>query len=164
MRWESEYCAQHPEVHFENQLHGASAVMAGLYNGVADVALMGREIWPVETMAYQWVYQQQPFGIDRCYRSDCTLQVRLFTPVVIVNAKNPLASISLSQLDAIYGSEHRVAPANIRDVGPTLALKAHGQRNRYTLMDSEGKTHSACISVAMLCAPISSPTLIAIWA
>jgi len=34
-----------------------------------------------------------------------------------VNAKNPLASISLSQLDAIYGSGHRAAPANIRTWG-----------------------------------------------
>jgi phosphate transport system substrate-binding protein len=121
MRWESEYCAQHPEVHFENQLHGASAVMAGLYNGVADVALMGREIWPVETMAYQWVYQQQPFGIVVA-TAGLHAPGQLFTPVVIVNAKNPLASISLSQLDAIYGSEHRVAPANIRTWGQ-LGLK-----------------------------------------
>src|SRR5437016_636388 len=63
LRWESEYSKLHPGVRFDNQLHGAAAVMAGLYDGVADVALMGRELWPVETMAYRWVYQQQPFGV-----------------------------------------------------------------------------------------------------
>ena len=114
--WEAEYRALHPEVGFENQFHGAAAVMAGLYNGVADVVLMGREIWPVETMAYQWVYQQQPFGVIVA-TAGLHAPGQLFTPVVIVNANNPLASISLSQLDAIYGSEHRAAPANIRTWG-----------------------------------------------
>jgi phosphate transport system substrate-binding protein len=115
-RWESEYSKLHPEVRFDNQLHGAAAVMAGLYDGVADVAIMGREIWPVETMAYRWVYQQQPFGVIVA-TAGLHAPGQLFTPVVIVNAKNPLTSISLSQLDAIYGSEHRAAPANIRTWG-----------------------------------------------
>jgi phosphate transport system substrate-binding protein len=114
--WEAEYRNLHPEVRFENRMHGASAVMAGLYDGVADVALMGREIWPVETMAYQWVYQQQPFGV-LVATAGLHAPGQLFTPVVIVNSKNPLDSISLSQLDAIYGSEHRAAPANIRTWG-----------------------------------------------
>ena len=114
--WEGEYRNLHPEVRFENTLHGASAVMAGLYNGVADVALMGREIWPVETMAYQWVYQQPAFGVIVA-TAGLHAPGQLFTPVVIVNAKNPIDSISLSQLDAIYGSDHRAAPANIRTWG-----------------------------------------------
>jgi phosphate transport system substrate-binding protein len=114
--WEGDYRNLHPEVRFENTLHGASAVMAGLYNGVADVALMGREIWPVETMAYQWVYQQPAFGVIVA-TAGLHAPGQLFTPVVIVNAKNPIDSISLSQLDAIYGSDHRAAPANIRTWG-----------------------------------------------
>jgi phosphate transport system substrate-binding protein len=116
LRWETAYHDLHPEVRFENQLHGAAAVMAGIYNGVADIALMGREIWPVETMAYQWVYQQQPFGLIVA-TAGLHAPGQLFTPVVLVNSKNPLGAISLSQLDAIYGSEHRAAPANIRTWG-----------------------------------------------
>src|SRR5207302_5220086 len=50
LQWENGYQAHHPEVRFHNEFHGAAAVMAGLYDGVGDVALMGREIWPVETM------------------------------------------------------------------------------------------------------------------
>jgi phosphate transport system substrate-binding protein len=116
LRWEAEYQRLHPEIRFDNQLHGASAVMAGLYDGVADVALMGREIWPVETMAYRWVYQQPAFGVTVA-TAGLHAPGQLFTPVVIVNAANPLRSISLSQMDAIYGSEHRAAPANIRTWG-----------------------------------------------
>lgn len=116
LRWEAEYQLQHPDIRFDNQLHGASAVMAGLYDGVADVALMGREIWPVETMAYRWVYQQPAFGVTVA-TAGLHAPGQLFTPVVIVNAANPLRSISLEQMDAIYGSEHRAAPANIRTWG-----------------------------------------------
>jgi phosphate transport system substrate-binding protein len=123
LRWEREYDKSHPEVRFDNQLHGAAAVMAGLYNGVADVALMGREIWPVDTMAYQWVYQQQPFGVIVA-TAGLHAPGQLFSPVVIVNARNPLSAISLSQLDAIYGSEHRAAPANIRTWGELGATGA----------------------------------------
>jgi len=115
-RWESAYTGLHPEIQFHNELHGAATVMAGLYNGVGDVAVMGREIWPVETMAYRWVYQQVPFGVIVA-TAGLHGPGQLFSPVVIVNAKNPLRTISLSQLDAIYGSEHRTAPRNIRTWG-----------------------------------------------
>ena len=116
LRWESAYRKIHPEVRFENQLHSPATVMAGLYNGVADIALMGREIWPVETMAYRWVFQQPAFGVAVA-TAGLNGPGQSFTPVIIVNAKNPITSISLSQLDAIYGSEHRAAPANIRTWG-----------------------------------------------
>jgi phosphate transport system substrate-binding protein len=120
-RWESAYHALHPEVRFHNEFHGAAAIMAGLYNGVGDLAFMGREIWPVETMAYQWVYQQQPFGV-MVATAGLRAPGQLFTPVILVNSKNPIASITLSQLNAIFGSEHRAAPANIRTWGE-LGLK-----------------------------------------
>jgi phosphate transport system substrate-binding protein len=116
LRWEAAYQKRHPEIRFENQLHGPAAVMAGLYDGVADFALMGREIWPVEAMAYRWVYQQQPFGV-MVSTSGLNAPDQAFTPVVIVNAKNPLTSISLGQLDGIYGGAHLAAPANIRTWG-----------------------------------------------
>jgi phosphate transport system substrate-binding protein len=116
LRWESAYRKIHPEIRFENQLHSPATVMAGLYNGVADVALMGREIWPVETMAYRWVFQQPAFGVVVA-TAGLDGPGQSFTPVIVVNAKNPITSISLSQLDAIYGSEHRAAPANIRTWG-----------------------------------------------
>jgi phosphate transport system substrate-binding protein len=121
LRWESAYQKIHPEIRFENQLHSPAAVMAGLYNGVADIAMMGREIWPVETMAYRWVFQQSPFGVAVA-TAGLNGPGQSFTPVIVVNARNPIASISLNQLDAIYGSEHRAAPANIRiwgDLGLT---------------------------------------------
>jgi phosphate transport system substrate-binding protein len=37
-----------------------------------------------------------------------------YTPVVIVNRSNPLREISIAQLDAIFGCQHKAAPANLR--------------------------------------------------
>jgi phosphate transport system substrate-binding protein len=116
LRWEAAYTRDHPGVHFTNTLHGPASAMAGLYNGVADLVVMGREIWPVDTMAYHWVFQHQPWGLT-VVTSGLNAPAQAFTPVVIVSAKNPLQSITLAQLDAIYGSEHRAAPANARTWG-----------------------------------------------
>lgn len=116
LQWEDGFTAEHPGARFINTFHGHAALMSGLYNGVADLVLMGRDIWPVETMAYRWVYQRQPFGVVVA-TADLDAPGQAFTPVVIVNAKNPIGSITLSQLDAVYGSEHRNAPANIRTWG-----------------------------------------------
>jgi phosphate transport system substrate-binding protein len=116
LRWETGYTKDHPEVHFSNTLNGPASAMAGLYNGVADIVVMGRELWPVDTMAYHWVFQRQPFGIT-VVTAGLDAPAQAFTPVVIVNRKNPLTAISLAQLDAIYGSEHRAAAANARTWG-----------------------------------------------
>ena len=116
LRWEAEYTRQHPNVQFTNAWHGAAAVPAGLYDGVADIAVLGREWWPVDNMAFHWVYQYAPFGVEVASASS-RAPPPSFTPVVIVNAANPLHSITLAQLDAVFGTQHRRAPGNARTWG-----------------------------------------------
>lgn len=116
LRWEGDYSRQHPGVQFKNVWHGAAAVPAGLYDGVADIAVLGREWWPVDNMAFHWVYQYAPFGIEVASASSHAPRPS-FTPVVIVNAANPLQSITLEQLDAVFGAQHRRAPGNARTWG-----------------------------------------------
>ena len=113
LRWESVYSREHPEVRFQNVFHGAAAAPAGLYDGVADIVVMGREWWPVDNMAFHWVYQYAPFGVG-IVAAGTMAPKPSFTPVVIVNAENPLRAISLAQLDAVFGCEHKAAPANVR--------------------------------------------------
>jgi phosphate transport system substrate-binding protein len=112
-KWERGFGKDHPEVHFTTELHGPDTAMAGLYNGVAEIAVMGRELWPVETMAFRWVFQYLPFGVEV---ATCSLTGpgQSFSPVVMVNAANPLSQITLQQLDGIYGSEHRRGGKNLR--------------------------------------------------
>lgn len=112
-RWEAKYAAEHPGVKFANVFHGAAAVPAGLYNNAADVVVMGREFWPVDSMAFHWVFQYAPFGVE-VIATTPNAPTPSFTPVVIVNKANPMQAISVAQLDAVFGSEHTQAPANVR--------------------------------------------------
>ncbi len=116
MRWETAFQREHPGAHFENAFHGAAAVPAGLYDGVADIAVMGREWWPVDNMAFHWVYHYAPFSVD-VVAAGATAPRASFTPVVIVNAANPLRKISTAELDAVFGSLHKQAPQNVRTWG-----------------------------------------------
>lgn len=116
MRWESAFERGHAGVHFENTFHGAAAISAGLYDGVADIAVMGREWWPVDNMAFHWVYQYAPFAVD-VVAAGATAPRASFTPVVIVNAANPMQKISIAELDAAFGSLHKQAPGNVRTWG-----------------------------------------------
>src|SRR5689334_11934289 len=50
--WQRGFAKYQPGVHFENHLNGALAAIAGIYTGVADIAI-SREIWPVEAMAFE---------------------------------------------------------------------------------------------------------------
>lgn len=116
MRWETAFQREHTGAHFENTFHGAAAVPAGLYDGVADIAVMGREWWPVDNMAFHWVYQYAPFAVN-VVSASATAPRASFTPVVIVNATNPLRKISTAELDAVFGSLHKQARQNIRTWG-----------------------------------------------
>jgi phosphate transport system substrate-binding protein len=127
-RWEAAYEREHPGVRFANAFHGAAAVPAGLYDGVADIAVMGREWWPVDNMAFHWVYRYAPFGVE-VVATAATAPRPSYTPVVIVNRANPLREISMAQLDAVFGCQHKAAAANVRVwgelgmVGPMAAKK-----------------------------------------
>lgn len=116
LRWEGDYTRQHPDAQFTNAWHGAAAVPAGLYDGVADIAVLGREWWPVDNMAFHWVYQYAPFAVAVAAASSHAPRPS-FTPVIIVNAANPLRLITLAQLDAVFGTQHRRAPGNARTWG-----------------------------------------------
>ena len=127
-RWEAGFERTHPGVHFANTFHGAAAAPAGLYDGIADIAVLGREWWPVDNMAFHWVFQYAPFGVN-VVATGTRAPAPSFTPVVIVNIANPIRQISLEQLDAVFGAQHLAAPANVRvwrelGVGGELADQA----------------------------------------
>src|SRR5215831_13425947 len=63
-RWQADFQKQHPSVRFETRLLGTGTGMAGLYSGVADIALLGREATSSEVMAFEWVFRYKPMGIE----------------------------------------------------------------------------------------------------
>jgi phosphate transport system substrate-binding protein len=111
--WSQGFKKLHPAVHFEIHLTGSDTGIAALYTDKADLALIGRTPTPVEIQAFEWIYRYKPASVEIATGSlDHPGQSPAL--VVFVHHDNPLASLTLAQLDALFGTEHRFAPADIR--------------------------------------------------
>lgn len=115
--WEAGFRAYHPKARFAVKLYGHESALASLYTDVADVAFVGRELrTTTDNMAFQWVKLYRPTTIEVAnagVKSD-----RLASNLaVFVHRDNPLAGLTLAQLDGIFGAEHRRSPANLRTWG-----------------------------------------------
>jgi len=100
--WEQGFQKHHPEIRFDNELHGTASGIAGLYTGVADLALMGREIWPLETLAFQSVFPWKPLEVEVATGS-YDIPKSTYVLVVYVHKSNPLSKLTLEQLAAAFG-------------------------------------------------------------
>jgi phosphate transport system substrate-binding protein len=114
--WEKAFCQSHPNITFEDKLFGPASAMAGIYTGVADLSWMGHEILTEESMGFEWVYQYKALGVQVATAS-LDKHSNGAALVVFVHRDNPLGQLSLEQLDAIFGSEHRRGSKNIRTWG-----------------------------------------------
>src|SRR5712692_6503225 len=104
-RWENGFRKHHPDVRFETTLQGTGTAIAGLYTGVADLALMGRSVSSTESMAFEWVFRYKPLGVQVSTGS-LAVTGKSYAPVVFVHKDNPLSQLTLAQLDAAFGCEH----------------------------------------------------------
>src|SRR5258706_10752341 len=103
-RWESGFRKFHPGVRFEQWLKGADSGMYGLEMRTADMALMGRPINPYERYGvYEraWVYPVEievaTGSFNRPHKSPAY--------TIFVHKDNPLAKLTVKQLDRIFGAE-----------------------------------------------------------
>ena len=115
-RWSAGFVKSHPGVRIESHLTGSDTGMAALYSSKSDLALIGRSPTASEIQAFEWVFRYKPAqaeiltgSLDRAGRSPAA--------VLFVHRDNPLSSLTLAQVEAIFGTEHRLSPANIRTWG-----------------------------------------------
>lgn len=116
--WEDGFRAHHPQVEFVTRLKGTEAAMAGLYADIADVVFIGREPYRPELRAFEDWFGYAPTGIKITSGSYAT-QHKTFALMVYVHKDNPLAGMTLQQLDAIYSAE--------RKRGATEPIRTWGQ-------------------------------------
>lgn len=97
--------AVRPRDHWEHPgtIKGFNALVAG----ETDLAPMGRELWPVEKLVYGIRYPKRLPVEIRVARGGHATNKRTETIAIVVNAANPLARLSVTQLDAIFGRERR---------------------------------------------------------
>jgi phosphate transport system substrate-binding protein len=103
-RWERGFRKHQPDVRFEETLKGTASAMYDLEMRTADIALMGRPVNPYErygTYERSWVY---PVEIEVATGS-FAVPGKSPAYAIFVNEQNPLAHLTLKQLDGIYGAE-----------------------------------------------------------
>jgi phosphate transport system substrate-binding protein len=114
--WEAGFRRHQPAVTFENRLHGTASAIGALYTGTGDLALMGREIWPMEVQAFEEVRGYPPTGIDVLTGSYKTRN-RGYAIAVFVHRSNPIAGLSLRDLDAVFSADRRRGGNPVRTWG-----------------------------------------------
>jgi phosphate transport system substrate-binding protein len=100
--WEQGFHQYQPGVYFVDNLRGTASGPFGLFENVADFALMGREIFTYE---YYGIYRRSlmvPVEIAVATGSYDVPQ-KSFALTVFVHRDNPLARLTLAQLDGIFG-------------------------------------------------------------
>ena len=114
--WAAGFARYQPNVKLENHMYGTASAIGALYVGAADIAILGEEISPAAAAAFERAKHYQPLGIEVATGS---LDVNYFdyAHVVFVHKDNPISRLTLAELDAIFGAEHRRGPRNIRTWG-----------------------------------------------
>jgi phosphate transport system substrate-binding protein len=102
MAWEQGFRRLQPDVAFADTLKGSETAQAGLYTGVADLALMGREYYGTEWYPLFRRKAHFPTAIEVATGS-YNVTAKSFALAVLVNKSNPLTRLSLAQLDGIFG-------------------------------------------------------------
>jgi phosphate transport system substrate-binding protein len=118
-RWADEFARYQPGVRFENHMYGTASAIGALALDQADIALLGEEISPAAATLFRRAKGYAPTGISVATGS---LDVNYFdyAHMIFVRRDNPLTSLTLQQVEAIFGAEHRCTPRNVRrwgDVG-----------------------------------------------
>jgi phosphate transport system substrate-binding protein len=102
--WEEGFVRYQPEIRFSNILKGTETAQAALFSHVADMALMSRPILPLERHVMFRREHHLPLEIMVATGSFDAAD-RTFALAILVNKDNPLSTLSLKQLDGIFGDQ-----------------------------------------------------------
>ncbi|WP_041596903.1 PstS family phosphate ABC transporter substrate-binding protein [Granulicella tundricola] len=99
--WVDGFAKFQPNIKFEYDMYGTASAMGALYAGKGDIAILGQEIYPFETVAFNRVKHYSPTEIEIATGS---VDVRNFDFAIgtFVNSKNPLTRLTLPQLNRIF--------------------------------------------------------------
>jgi phosphate transport system substrate-binding protein len=105
-QWEERFRRYQPGVRFETNLKGTETAVAGLYGNIADLAFVGREIYASEREGFKERFGYEPLEIEISSGSYNTPH-KTFALMAFVHKDNPIAKLTMEQLDAIFGCERR---------------------------------------------------------
>ena len=102
-RWQSEFLLQHPNIRFQNYF--VPSGFGGLTTGTYDIGVVGHTGWRSDIKAFREVYGYDPVEIMFATGGFDKKKGNSPAPVFIVNKDNPIAGLTLKQLDGILGAE-----------------------------------------------------------
>ena len=105
-KWATAFRGYHGQVRLNAYLINTSQAFAGLVTGKADVGLMGHRQWHNGFQAFEHQFGYAPLEIK--FATGSYDDPAGTTPglMFIVNKNNPLAGLTLEQIDGVYGA-HR---------------------------------------------------------
>jgi phosphate transport system substrate-binding protein len=103
-RWESELVKYQPGIQFQDDLRSGDAAIGAVEAGAADLAVNGREPVLTEYLSFAEVFNNDgPFQVTIATGSADILG-RTWAQVIYVNQDNPIAHLTMAQLDGIFGA------------------------------------------------------------
>jgi phosphate transport system substrate-binding protein len=104
-KWANAFRGYHGQVRLNSYLINTSQAFAGLVTGEADIGLMGHRQWRNGFIAFEKQFGYPPLEIR--FATGSYDDPAGTTPglMFIVNKRNPLAGLTLEQIDGIYGAE-----------------------------------------------------------
>jgi phosphate transport system substrate-binding protein len=120
-RWMSGLSKTQPGIALDFRMYGTASAISALFTGAGNLAILGEEITPSAERAFERARGYSPTRIDVATGS---LAANFFdyAHMIFVHKDNPLEHLTLAQLDAVFGAEHRRGERNIRSWGE-LGLK-----------------------------------------
>jgi phosphate transport system substrate-binding protein len=104
-KWANAFRGHHAQVRLNAYLINTSQAFAGLVTGSADIGLMGHRQWRNGFQAFEAQFGYAPLEIKFASGSYDDPQGTTPGLMFIVNKNNPLAGLTLEQIDGIYGAQ-----------------------------------------------------------
>lgn len=114
--WIRHFQMHQPDVTFEYLMYGTASAVGALYTDAGDIALLGEEISPAAARAF---LRSKGYAHTDISVATGSLDVNFYdyAHMIFVHKDNPIEQLSLSQLDAVFGHEHRRSKSNVRTWG-----------------------------------------------
>ena len=103
--WEVEFKKINYEARFEDYLLTTPMAFAGPATGSAEIGYMGHSWWRSDLKGFEAMYGYPPLEIKYANGSFDEPKGSTPGPVFFVHKSNPLAGLTLDQIDGIYGAE-----------------------------------------------------------
>ncbi|MDB5679495.1 substrate-binding domain-containing protein [Sphingomonas bacterium] len=112
-RWFSEFQRGQPGVVLDYRMYGTASAIGALTDGAGTLAILGEEISPAAERMFIRAHGYPPTKIEIANGSVATNYFD-YAHMIFVNKANPLAKLTIRQLEAVFGAEHRCTARNIR--------------------------------------------------